>query len=72
MLFFDIEKCKVMHCGINMKLQYFMNGRPLVTTDIEKDLGVHVSSNLKVGNHVKEMIKKVNLMLGVIKHSFTY
>ena len=72
MLYFNVEKCKVMHFGVgNQHLQYTMNGNVLVTTDAEKDLGVNIRANLKVEDHVKEITKKANQMLGIIKHSFS-
>lgn len=72
MLYFNVEKCKVMHFGVgNQQMQYTMNGNILATTEAEKDLGVNIKANLKVEDHVKEITKKANQMLGIIKHSFS-
>jgi hypothetical protein len=54
---FNIEKCKVMHVGRGHKKStatYTMTStdgirHPLETTKVERDLGVLVSENLKVG-----------------------
>ena len=73
MLYFNVEKCKVMHFGVgNQHMQYTMNGDILTTTEVEKDLGVNIKSNLKVEDHVNEITKKANQMLGIIKHTFTH
>ena len=73
MLYFNVEKCKVMHFGAgNQHVQYTMNGNTLATTEAEKDLGVNIKANLKVEDHVNEITKKANQMLGIIRHIFTY
>ena len=73
MLYFNVEKCKVMHSGINNPhIQYHMNNIPLSTTNKERDLGVLINSNLKVSDHVNAITKKANQMLGIVKHSFSY
>ena len=53
LLKFNIDKCKIMHCGIqNHHAIYYMkqpNGetKQLIETEVEKDLGVHVTKTLK-------------------------
>jgi len=44
--------------------------RDVVTT--EKDLGVLISSNLKVAEHCQEAYCKVNRMLGLLKRTVQY
>ena len=45
---FNVEKCKVMHVGKkNPKHEYEMNGKKLIETEEEKDLGIIVDSSLK-------------------------
>ena len=47
---FNIDKCKVMHIGnSNLEAKYEMSGKKLEQTKEEKDLGVIVSDNFKVG-----------------------
>jgi len=49
---FNISKCKVMHTGLrNTNCSYFMNGQLLNSVAEHKDLGVIISSNLKVADH---------------------
>jgi len=44
------NKCKVVHCGKdNIGFKYDMYGHQLQEVIIERDLGVHMSSGLKVG-----------------------
>jgi len=66
---FNIEKCKVMHIS-NRNLSsasYYMNGYKLVECQEEKDLGVLVSNNLKVGPQCNQAFQKANRMLGLLK-----
>ena len=50
---FNVSKCKVMHTGPgNTNDSYFMNGLNTVTE--HKDLGVIISSNLKVADHCQQ------------------
>ena len=66
---FNIKKCKVMHIG-NRNLPsacYYMNGYKLAECQEEKDLGVLVSNNLKVGPQCNQAFQKANLMLGLLK-----
>jgi len=66
---FNIEKCKVMHIG-NQNLSsvcYYMNGCKLAECQEEKDLGVLVSNNLKVGPQCNQAFQKANRILGLLK-----
>ena len=42
----------------------------LSKTDVEKDLGVLVSANLKASDHVAAVAAKANSRIGTIKRSF--
>ena len=44
--------------------------QPLKTTTCEKDLGVHISSNLKSEKHVNSAVSKANSILGQLKNTF--
>ena len=49
---FNIAKCKVLHLGTrNAKYVYTMDSVPLMETDIEKDIGVHMHKSLKPSDH---------------------
>jgi len=66
---FNVTKCKVMHTGSsNSNYLYSMNGQILNEVAEHKDLGITISSDLKVDNHCQHACSKANRMLGLIKH----
>ena len=68
---FNTRKCKVMHIGRNnLLVDYSMRGEVLEVIEEEKDLGVLVSSDLKVGSQCVKASKVANRMLGLIKRCF--
>ena len=68
---FNVDKCKIMHLGrLNPKHTYTMGGVDLTVTNEEKDLGVLVDDKLDFGKHIKEIVKKANRRLGLIKKGF--
>ena len=70
---FNVEKCKVLQLGAkNPKLHYNMSGKLLKSVNEEKDLGVIVSSNLKVEKQCSTAVGKANRMLGFISRNFEY
>ena len=70
---FNVEKCKVMHVGgRNRGFKYKMAGQDLGETELEKDLGVLVSDNLKPSAHCSKAAKKANAVLGQITRAFHY
>lgn len=70
---FNNKKCKVLHVGhSNGGFNYDMNGDWLETVDQEKDLGVIISSSLKVSDQCLNARNKANRMLGVINRNVTY
>ena len=76
-LYFNVSKCKVMHIGKkNPKVDYFMkiedNLQKLETCEEEKDLGITFDTNLKFDQHISNIVKKANQMLGIIKRTFTF
>ncbi len=72
LLRFNNEKCKVMHIGYNNENEYLLESKILSSTELEKDLGVYVSKDLKWEYHINFMANKANRVLGMIKHSFSY
>ena len=71
LLKFNVNKCVVMHYGHNnTKCPLYINGKQLVESDMERDLGVIFSTNLKWNNQVIAASNKANQMLGRIKKSF--
>jgi hypothetical protein len=59
-------------CNNNNENEYLMESKILSTTEVEKDLGVYVSKDLKWDYHINYMVNKANRVLGMIKHSFCY
>ena len=67
---FNVDKCKVMHFGKNnAKAEYQMNERKLAEITEEKDLGVIISNDLKVGKQCGKAANKGNQILGLIKRT---
>jgi len=70
---FNVAKCKTMHVGTgNIKHDYSMKGRHFDVVATERDLGVIISSKLKVAEHCYEAYKKANTMLGLLKRTVKY
>jgi hypothetical protein len=70
---FNKEKCKVMHIGKqNPKYCYKIGETELKETEMERDLGILISNDLKWKNQVNSAILKANRILGQLKHSFVH
>ena len=72
---FNVDKCKVMHfmprnCTTTEK--YVLNGRILESSNVEKDLGVVISSTLKSSAHCQSVYNKAIAMLGLINRTIEY
>ena len=75
LLNFNIDKCKIMHCGhTNPAVEYEMKtqdgARSLKTTTQERDLGVIVASNLKATSHCHAAAKKGMTALRLLRMAF--
>ena len=69
---FNVEKCKVMNIGVKNRCEgYLLDGLPLGTISEEKDLGVIVCKDLKVGRQCFKAAAKGNQVLGMIRRTFT-
>ena len=76
---FNIAKCKVMHVGRGENKSshvYTMTDddgtvRPLETTQLERDLGVLVSGDLKLGAQCRSVAAKAKWKFSALKQSFT-
>ena len=76
-LSFNSSKCKVMHIGHrNPHISFTMTQEnrtvELETSDLEKDIGVHVDNEMKFDRHVEIQCGKANRILGLIRRSFTH
>ena len=70
---FNLAKCKALHIGhSNPRNDYQLQGITLEKSDLEKDLGVFVSSDLKPSAQVAKIAAKANARVGLIKRTFTY
>ena len=70
LMFFNEKKCKVMHIGkSNRQFMYTMKGYTIDTVDLEKDLGVYLSKDMKVLSQINYAYSKANKMLGLIKRT---
>ena len=54
----------------NPQVEYHLNGQPVKSSNVEKDLGVYVSKDLKPSYHIGTIVKKANRMVGLIKRNF--
>lgn len=75
----NLSKCHIMHLGKNNRnFEYDIpdkhnnTRRTLSVTTCEKDLGVMVSSDLKVDKHITKITTTANKMLGLLLNSFSY
>jgi len=72
-MLFNVLKCKTMHFGKkNCCHDYQMNGVTLESVEEEKDLGVIITSDLKVSSQCAQAYSKANKMLGVINRTIKY
>ena len=73
LLLFNEEKCATMHIGSkNLQTDYSLNNKIIRKTEVEKDLGIMVSQDLKPSKHVEMIAAKANRVVGVIKRNFEY
>ena len=71
-MLFNVDKCKVMHLGINnTKVNYELNGITLEEVTEEMDLGVVVQNDLKCSKQCLRAVSTANKVLGMIKRSFS-
>ena len=71
LLKFNPDKCTTMHLGHgNPKYVYQMDSKDLKESNVEKDLGVYISSDLKPEKHISSVAAKGYRMVGFIKRNF--
>ena len=62
-----------MHIGKNnQKADYYMNGEKLADSEMERDIGIIISNNLKPSKQCSEAARKANAVLGMITKAFHY
>ena len=68
---FNEGKCRIMHMGhANPNHQYTLRGLPMSDTLVEKDLGVHIDTDLKFRRHASTVVAKATQVLAVVRRSF--
>ena len=77
LLKFNKDKCKILHIGKNNPKHEYSIGpefdkSKLDTTDLEKDLGILVDTNLDFKKHIKTIVKKASYLSYKILKNFTY
>ena len=71
-MLFNKEKCNVVHFGSdNINAAYDLGGATLSVADVERDLGVLISSDLKVEQPCIKASKTANRVLGMISRSIS-
>lgn len=62
---FNVDKCKVLHCGRNnTKFKYKLNNKDLDEITEERDLGVVFNQSFDFSNHILSIISKANQKIG--------
>ena len=70
---FNVSKCHIMHVGRNNpEYNYMMGGKTLVKTDLERDVGVLISSKLKPAEQCRKAAQTASAVLGQILQAFHY
>ena len=70
---FNEAKCKMLHIGsTNPEHTYRMRGVELEWLHVERDLVVHIDSDLKFRKQAAEAVSKASRMLAVIRRSFRH
>jgi len=70
---FIVDKCKVMHIGKKYaKFPYYMRGNVLKEVEVEKDLGVLISVDLKCSQQCVYACNKANKVMGMIRRTIRY
>ena len=70
---FNVSKCKVMHVGKkNPKHPYYMSSSGLKSVEVDKDLGISVTSDLKCSQQCEYVYSKANRVMAMIRRTITY
>jgi len=70
---FNVKKCKVMHVGKQKDgCSYYMGGMKLLEEEVEKDLGVWISSDMKCSQQCMYAFNKASRVMGMIKRTIRF
>jgi len=68
-----VSKCKVMHVGQNNpRFLYIMRCNGIQIEEVEKDLGVMISSDLKCSQQCMHAYTRANRVMGMIRQIILY
>ena len=68
-----VSKCKVMYVGKkNPRHPYYMSSNGLKSVEVEKDLGIMITSDLKCSQQCEYAYSKANRVMGMIRRTITY
>ena len=72
-LSFNCSRCAVLHfwCNNNSTAQYFLNNNNIESTELIKDLGIMISTDLSWSAHCNMVVSRAYKQLGLIRRSFT-
>ena len=73
LLKFHPDKCVYMGIGYKNSpviQKYLMDDHMLAVSDCEKDIGVHIDSNLQFDTHISKSINKANRIMGITRRTF--
>jgi len=70
---FDVAKCKILHVGRNNPAySYYMNGKEVGTTEMERDVGVLMNKSLKPPDQCEAAAGRAMSVLGQLRRNFHY
>ena len=68
----NTKKCKIMHITRKKSPlvgEYFIEGQPLESVNVHKDLGLFTASDLSWNQHIDKITAKANRVLGLVKRT---
>ena len=68
----NTKKCKIMHITrkkSHLVGEYFIEGQPLESANVHKDLGLFTASDLSWNQHIDKITAKANRVLGLVKRT---
>jgi len=70
---FNVSKCKVMHVGKKSpRHTYYMSSTGLRSVEMEKDLGVMITTDLKCSQQCEYAYSKASRVMVIIKKTISY
>ena len=74
---FNVDKCHVMSIGnfpllSDYTMKFGDSVASIVRVQAECDLGVTFASNLTFNKHISNIVRRANILIGIIKRTFSY